>query len=410
MTLVGVGLVSASVSCDEVLLFMFRLRLLPWEYGVRNLFRRPGRTLLTLSGLALVVLLVFVVVGFIRGLETSLAVSGDPRVILIHSIGGGENMESSSIPARSLALLSASLEGVQRRYGMTYASPELYLATQVNTQGDEEGTLGLIRGVTPSAILVRRQVQLVEGRWPRTGEVMVGRLASTKLGRPAEMLAVGQSIKIEGQDWRISGMFAAVGSALESEIWGPLEEFQQALKRQDISLVAITLGPGADFGAIDEFCKERLDLELQATPETYYYENLQAHYRPVRMLAWIVMLLVAGAGVFAGLNTMYGNVLGRIRELAMLQTLGYTRQAILVSLIQEGALLAAAASLLAAALAMVWIDGAAFRFTMGAFTLRIDNTAVLIGCGVGLLLGVLGALPPAIRAMRMSICDSLKAL
>jgi ABC-type antimicrobial peptide transport system permease subunit len=389
---------------------MFRLRLLPWEYGVRNLFRRPGRTLLTLSGLALVVLLVFVVVGFIRGLETSLAVSGDPRVIMIHSVGGGENMESSSIPARSLALVSASLEGVQRRHGVTYASPELYLTTRVTPEGDEEATLGLVRGVTSATILVRRQVQLVEGRWPQTGEVLVGRLAATKLGRPAEILAVGRSVLIEGQKWRISGVFAAVGSALESEIWGPLEEFQQAMKRQDISLVAITLGPSADFGAIDEFCKERLDLELQATPETYYYKNLQAHYRPVRMLAWIVMLLVGGAGVFAGLNTMYGNVLGRVRELAMLQTLGYTRQAILVSLIQEGAVLAAAAALLSAALAMTLIDGAAIRFTMGAFTLRIDSTALLIGCGVGLLLGVIGALPPAIRAMRMSISENLKAI
>ena len=389
---------------------MFRLRLLPWEYGVRNLFRRPGRTLLTLFGLSLVVLMVFIVVGFIRGLETTLAVSGDERVILIHSIGSGESMESSSIPTRSVTLLAASLEGVQRRYGASYVSPELYLTTQVNPEGDEAAMLGLLRGLSPAAILVRGKVQLLEGRWPQTGEVMVGRLTATKLGCPAEKLAVGRSIRIEEQDWRISGRFAAVGSALECEIWGPLEEFQQAMKRQDLSLVAVTLGPGADFGAIDEFCKERLDLELQATPETYYYAKLQTHYRPLRMLAWAVMFLIAGAGTFAGLNTMYANVLGRVRELAMLQTLGYTRQAILVSLVQEGVLLAAAASLLAALLAVTLIDGAALRFTMSAFALRIDSTALLIGCGAGMLLGVLGALPPAIRAMRMSICENLKAL
>lgn len=389
---------------------MARLRLLPWEYGVRNLLRRPGRTLLTLLGLALVILLVFTVVGFTRGLEASLSASGDPRVVLIHSVGGGENLESSSIPARSQTLLSASLDGVQRRYGVTYASPELYLATQASTAEDEEGTLGLIRGVTPAALLVRRQVQLVEGRWPGRGEVMVGRLAATKLGRPAELLAVGRHLMIEGQLWRISGVFSAGGAVFESEIWGPLEDFQQAMKRQDISLVAVTLGPDADFGAIDEFCKERLDLGLQATSETYYYRRLQAHYRPVRMIAWIVMSVVALAGVFAGLNTMYGNVLGRVRELAMLQTLGYTRQAILISLVQEGALLAAAAALLAAGLALTFLDGAAMRFTMSAFVLRVDSTAILIGCGVGLLLGVIGAVPPAVRAMRMSICENLKAL
>jgi len=62
-------------------------RLLPWEYGVRNLLRRPGRSALTLAGLTLVVLLVFVVVGFIRGLEGSLAVSGDAQVVLVPFAG-----------------------------------------------------------------------------------------------------------------------------------------------------------------------------------------------------------------------------------------------------------------------------------------------------------------------------------
>ena len=47
---------------------MFRIKLLPWEYGIRNLFRRPLRSGLTLAGLTIVILLVFVVVGFIRGI------------------------------------------------------------------------------------------------------------------------------------------------------------------------------------------------------------------------------------------------------------------------------------------------------------------------------------------------------
>ena len=37
------------------------------------------------------------------------------------------------------------------------------------------------------------------------------------------------------------------------------------------------------------------------------------------------------------------------------------------------------------------------------------SAAVLIGCGVGLMLGLLGAVPPTIRALRMPIVDGLKA-
>jgi len=110
---------------------MLRLRLLPWEYGVRNLFRRPSRSALTLMGLTTVVLLIFVVVGFIRGLERSLAVSGDPQVILIYSINAGENIENSSIPGSTGALVAASVQGVQSRYGAKYVSPELYVGTRL---------------------------------------------------------------------------------------------------------------------------------------------------------------------------------------------------------------------------------------------------------------------------------------
>ena len=389
---------------------MLLFRPLPWEFAIRNLFRRPLRSGLTFVGLMTVIALVFVTVGFIRGLEKSLAKSGDPQVAVVFALGMGGNLEYSSIPTRTAELLSASLEGVQRRYGRKYASPELYLGTMVGLAGREEPSMGLVRGVTPAALLVRRQVQIVEGRWPGPGEVLVGRLAPAKLNVDEDQLAVGRTIELEGRTWQISGRFAAAGSVFGSEIWCRLDDLQQAMERQDLSLVAVTLRPDADFAELDLFCKERLDLELQAVRETDYYAALRKDYRPVRMLAWLVALLVASAGAFAGLNTMYGAVMGRVRELAALQTVGFVRRAILLSLIQEGVILAVGASLGAAILSLALVNGAAVRFTMGAFELRIDSVAILIGLTTGFLLGFIGAVPPAIRALRMPIVDGLRAV
>ncbi|QDV13323.1 FtsX-like permease family protein [Rosistilla oblonga] len=383
--------------------------LLPWEYGVRNLARRPVRTGLTLLALATVVMLVFVVVGFIRGLEQSLSVSGDDDVVLVYSVNSEENIENSSIAARSPALLSASLGGTWKRFGVDHVSPELYLGTRVSTS-DQENGLGLVRGVTYRAPLVRRNVKIIDGVWPEQNEVIVGRLASAKLGSHSDALAIGKTIQFEGETWTVSGHFAADGAAYESEIWCDLSAFQTVTKRQDLSLVALLLAPGASAAEIELFCKERTDLELRALRESDYYASLQQHYRPVRLLAWFVVALVSGAGVFAGLNMMYGAVAGRIRELATLQALGFRRRAILLSLVQEGVLLAAAASLLSGVIALTMLNGLAVRFTMGAFTLRIDSVAILVGCGVGLLLGVLGALPPALKALRESVAISLKAV
>jgi ABC-type antimicrobial peptide transport system permease subunit len=386
------------------------LRLIPWEYGVRNLLRRPGRSALTLAALATVVLLVFVVVGFIRGLEATLAISGDPRVVLVHSQGTREAIEYSSIGASTPELLSASLNGLEERYGMKYVSGELYLGTMISGELSSEATMGLVRGVTPGVLLVRGQTQILEGRWPGPGEVLVGRLAAAKLGWRTEDLAIGRKLSFEGRSWRVSGQFASRGSVFESELWCPLTDLQRAMLREDLSLVAVTLAPGARWGKVAEFCKEQQHLELEATPETTYYEGLNQHYRPVRWLAWLVVGLLGSAGVFAGLNTMHGAVVGRVRELATLQTVGFRRPAIALSLIQEGVLLAAAGSLLAAILALALVHGAAVRFTMGAFALRIDSLAMLAGCGTGLLLGLLGSLPPALHAMRLPIAEGLKAV
>lgn len=383
--------------------------LLPWEYSVRNLARRPVRTGLTLLAISIVILLIFIVVGFIRGLERSLRVTGDSDVVLISALNSEANLESSSIPARTPALVTASVSGTRSRYGVAYVSPEIYLGTRV-TVGHNNSALGLVRAVTSSAPLVRRRVRITEGDWPKRGEVIAGRLASAKLGVDDHLLHVGQKVTFEGQTWTIAGRFVADGSAYESELWCSLDEFQQATKRQDLSLVALMLKPGASAAEISLFCKERIDLELRAVRETDYYGELQQHYRPVRLLAWTVVGLVTSAGIFAGLNMMYGAVAGRIREIAMLQAIGYRRRAILLSLIQEGVILSAAGSLISGLFAITVLNGLSVRFTMGAFALRIDGPAILIGCSAGLVLGILGALPPALKALRASVAVSLKAI
>ena len=94
----------------------------------------------------------------------------------------------------------------------------------------------------------------------------------------------------------------------------------------------------------------------------------------------------------------------------MLQTVGFSRRAIVLSILQEGLLLAMAASLCSTCLAVTLLHGFAVRFTMGAFALQADSLTVVVGLLIGILIGVLGSLPPAWRALRLPIVDGLKAI
>ncbi|TWU05251.1 FtsX-like permease family protein [Symmachiella macrocystis] len=389
---------------------MVFFRPLPWEYGIRNLLRRPLRTALTLVALTIVTLLVMVVLGFVRGLDRSLMTGGQPQTVIVFSLGMGENLEYSSVPMRTADLLAASIPGIRERYGKKASSPELYLGTKVNRTPVAPPEMGLVRGVTSAALLVHENVEITQGNWPRVNEILVGRMAATKLGLTAAEIQPGRTLIFEGREWTISGTFAAAGATYESEVWCRLGDLQQAMKRQDLSLVALNLGPGGTFQEVDLFCKERLDLELQAIRQTDYFASLQKDYRPVRLLSWLVVALVSSAGVFIGLNTMYGAVIGRIPELATLQTIGFSRRAAILSIMQEGTILAMTAALLASVVAYGLIHKAAVRFTMGAFELQIDTTTLLIGYGIALFLGIVGSLPPAIRIFRLSVVDGLRAI
>ena len=46
---------------------------------------------------------------------------------------------------------------------------------------------------------------------------------------------------------------------------------------------------------------------------------------------------------------------------------------------------------------------------MGVFGLMIDSTVLAAGLAAGLLLGIVGALPPAWRSLRLPVADALKA-
>ena len=84
------------------------MRLLPFDYAVRNLGRSPKRLLLVSGGSALVSLLVLGAVGFGRGMGRSFAATGLASNALLIGSGSEESIERSEIPASTAAVPSRS--------------------------------------------------------------------------------------------------------------------------------------------------------------------------------------------------------------------------------------------------------------------------------------------------------------
>ena len=389
------------------------MRQLPFHYAFRNLGRSRVRLAASLIGSTLVVLLVLASGGFIRGMQLTLAQDeGIHNNIMILGTGSEEGVERSQIDAAVKGIAAASIPGLKEQAGIIYASPEIHAALPVRENSEStQDHAAVMRGVRPVALLVHPEIEIFDGRPPKPGldELMVGSLAATRLGLPDERLALGQTLHFDDRDWTIVGRFSAPNTVMNAEIWIPLTDLQIATNRQaSISCVIVTLGQ-ATFADADLFAKSRLDLEITVIRESDYYASIAAFYGPIRAMVIVTAILIASGGILGGLNTMYAAFAARVREIGMLQALGFTRLAIVANLTEESVFASACGALIGAVLGVFLLDGLAVKFSMGAFALTIDAPVLLVGILGGLLVGLVGAIPPAIRCLRLPITEALKS-
>lgn len=381
--------------------------MLPFTYALRNLFRDPARLAQTVGGSALVVLLLIAAVALNQGMDSVLSASGSPRNVIIMGKGSEESIERSEVHLEAEAIAATSIRGLDQQLGVAAVSGEIVYQAPVKTSSGNE-TQALLRGVLEKALLVHSSVRLLDGRFPGPGEVMVGRLTHRKLGVDTSELAVGQTVSFGDEDLNISGVFEAPGTVLESEIWFDRNDLATLTQRDTLSSITLRLDD-AEFDDVHVFTLQRNDLELAAIPEANYYAKLSTFYQPIKVMTWVTAALVSAGALFGGLNTLYAAFASRIREMATLQSIGYTRKALFLSLIQESLLATLTGTLVAFLLAYFLLDGLTVPFSIGTFSLRLTPAVIGIGLITGVLLGTMGTLPPAIRCLAPSLPKALRS-
>lgn len=388
------------------------MRTLPFAYAIGNLGRRPARTLLTGLACALVAAALAGATAFVQGMQRGFSSAADPRTAIVLSTVAGRDVLRSTISAATDSLVAADVAGIRRLGADPLVSSEIHMGTNLllggNAEPAGEKLAAFVRGVTPMAFLVHEQVSITEGRPLQSGEVLVGRLVSKKLGVDQAHLATGKFVRFEGAEFRIAGQFASPGSTVESEIWAPLTELRGLTKRDDSSALFVSMEAPENLADLAVFAQRRRDLELVSIPSESYYREMVAYFAPIQMLTWIMTLLIGGAVLATGANTFNTAVQDRMCELATLRAVGYGAGAIGWSLLQEALLLAAGGGVVGVLSAKLLISGSAFRIGMSAFELTVGPLPVVLGFCGALTIGVVGTVPAIIRAMRLPVAIALK--
>jgi putative ABC transport system permease protein len=133
-------------------------------------------------------------------------------------------------------------------------------------------------------------------------------------------------------------------------------------------------------------------------------------------MAYVMGGIMALGATFVALNATYSNINDRRREVATLRALGFAPAIVVSSIVIEALLLALVGGAIGALLAWLAFNAKSMSTSVGAdvhqlvFNITVTLPVVVTGILAALVIGVIGGLPPAIRALSRPVAEDLRAI
>ncbi|WP_306536839.1 ABC transporter permease [Geobacter sp.] len=384
---------------------------IPYSYSFRNLWTRRLTTVLTASGMALVVFVFAATLMLAEGLRKTLVDTGSYDNVVV--IRKSAQTEVQSGIDRSQAAVVETQPEVAIAGGERLAAKEIVVLISLPKRGSGKPSNVIIRGVGANSLLMRPQVRVVEGRMPRPGSAEI--MAGASIAKRFQGGGIGETLRFGMRDWTVVGIFDAGSTGFSSEIWGDADQLMQAFRRPVYSSMIFKLRDPSEFARVKERLESDPRLTLEAKREiTFYADQSEAMAKFLRILGVTLTIIFSLGAVIGAMITMYAAVANRVTEIGTLRALGFQRGSILAAFILESLFLGLLGGVVGLFFAsfmqlvtistMNWQTFSELAFTF-SLTLGIIGKSLLFS----LVMGFVGGLLPAFRAARMNIVDALRA-
>jgi putative ABC transport system permease protein len=388
---------------------------IPFSYSSRSLWARRATTAATASGIALVVFVLCASQMLSSGMRSTLLRAGrdDKALVMQHDAYA----EVDSRIRQGVLTAVTGAPGVRHAAsGEPLVTAESLVQLFVPRLDDPSRISSVqVRGVSDNVFTLRPEVHVVRGRPPQLGsdEAIIG----IGIDKTYEGLALGGHFNLKkGRDIQIVGVFAAAGSAYESELWTGLDVVRTSMGWEGyLSSVTALLESSSAF----EGFASRLELDktegLGVARERAYYEKVsEGLSRSVQTLGDLVSIIFACGAMLGAAITMNAAIAQRRREIGVLRALGFSSGQVLWAFLLESTVLALAGATIGAGLACL-LSFATFSATNygtgNEITFPFQPTPLILLRSIvsGAVVGVLGGFFPALKAARTSPVRAMRA-
>jgi putative ABC transport system permease protein len=311
--------------------------------ALKNLIRRPVRSLLTLSGLATAVAFLVCLLAFSESYRSGLRreLDGMGMQLMLVPLGCPFDAAAQVIKGRALetSLPESALATARRDPAVALASPIFAAALPRPALGRTD----LWVGVDSTARQLRSWWKLEGGHWPeRPDDVLLGaEAAQTELRAPGDRLYSPETKRT----FTVCGILTRSGTSDDSQFFVPLDTAQAMFAKPGrLTGVALRLTDPAQLGEASKRLQEIPGAQVVTLTEMIgTFLNLMGAARALMLGVAMVAVAIGSLSVF---NTMLAATLERTRELGILRALGTSRPHIFALLALEALLLTLLGTLL----------------------------------------------------------------
>jgi putative ABC transport system permease protein len=387
---------------------------IPIVYNFRSVRARWTSTIVAVVGIAGTVGVFIAMLSLARGFKATLVSSGSEDNAIIMRAGATSEM-TGGVTTDTVKIVQDG-PGIARSSEGPLVTPEVVLVAPIPLKSTGTDANVQVRGVSKNVLQIRNKIRIVQGRMftPGLNEVVVGKNANSSYTG----LHLGNIISLGNVRWLIVGIFDAGGSSFDSEIWGDAHLIGPAYNRPGnfFQSVTVHLASPDSLQQLKDALTTDPRLNVDVTREVDYYAKQSTRLTTlITRLGGVVAIVMAIGAVFGALNTMYSAVAERGREIATMRAVGFGGPSVVFSFVIEAVLIAFVGGLVGC-LAVLPLNGLTTgamnlqTFSHLAFAFKITPELLIKGVIFALVMGVVGGVPPAIRAARQPVALALRAL
>lgn len=367
---------------------------------LKNLRRRPVRSLLTIFAVSIAVGSVVALVGIASGFQRSFT-------RLYEDVGIDLLVVRSGNARRLTSQLNESLgDKIRQIDGVREVVPGL---GEVVSFDEFDLFVVPVSGLVPGTVIFDH-MKVTSGRKLKASdqrEIMLGITLAETLGKK-----VGEQLDVvEGETFEIVGIFETLNGIEDGSIVMALAELQSLMDREgNVTGFSVLTDDSSNREQINRIKGEIEQLEkgIKARPTKEHVETL-TEIQMAKGMAWITSAVAFIIGTVSMLNTMFMSVQERTREIGILRSIGWPRKRVVEMILGESLVLSFLGALTGTLAALVLVAVLSrLPFINGVIEFQVQPLVILQGFLVAIGLGFVGGLIPSSTAASLSPTTALR--